>query len=147
MATGAGGPKFSGLSSLELVGRNWHAVTEGREDGQGPSPGDRMTVFGEVADSAGEKLGDFYASCFCLNAPFDESSRVAMNVEMHTIRLSDGTIHGMGTSAAGPDEEVEFAIVGGTGRFRGARGTYVAQQAPVEHGGDGSARFKLTFGT
>lgn len=60
----------------------------------------------------------------------------------HTFKLRDGTIVGTGT--AGRLEGV-FAILGGTGRYAGARGTYVARQRHHEFGGDGAAEFVLTF--
>ena len=63
-------------------------------------------------------------------------------VESHAFRLPDGTIHGMGT-ADGADSV--FAIVGGTGRYVGARGSYTARHMPIELGGDGSAAFTMTF--
>jgi hypothetical protein len=54
--------------------------------------------------------------------------------------LLDGTIIGSGT--AGQLEGV-FAILGGTGRYAGARGTYIARQHDQDFGGDGSAEFVL----
>jgi hypothetical protein len=47
--------------------------------------------------------------------------------------------------SVGRDGESVFAIVGGTGRYLGARGSYVARRLPVELGGDGSAAFTMTF--
>ena len=44
----------------------------------------------------------------------------------------------MGASQAG---EGTYAVIGGTGRFAGARGTYVARQGHREVGGDGEADF------
>jgi len=38
-----------------------------------------------------------------------------------------------------------FAIVGGTGRYAGARGSYVASQHLRELGGDGTAHFVLNL--
>ena len=47
--------------------------------------------------------------------------------------------------AVGPGgtDDATFTIVGGTGRYLGASGTYHAAQRPREHGGDGTAT--LTF--
>ena len=49
----------------------------------------------------------------------------------------------MGTAAPGAGGV--FTILGGSGRYLGATGSYVAEQNPVETGGDGSARFTLTL--
>jgi hypothetical protein len=59
-------------------------------------------------------------------------------LQLQTLDLLDGTIVGIG---AGGVHENPFAIVGGTGRYAGLRGTYVARQSPREHGGDGTAEF------
>jgi hypothetical protein len=128
--------------SLTLVGRNWHAVTEGRKAGHGPTRGDRSAIRGELMDSGGNRIGEFYGSSACVDSPSDAAWT---NVETHTFQLRDGTIHGMGTTTPGHDAEAVFAVVGGTGRYHGARGSYAARQSPVEHGGDGSAGFRVTF--
>jgi hypothetical protein len=46
----------------------------------------------------------------------------------------------MGSAAGGQDA---FAIVGGTGEFAGARGSYVARQSLRERGGDGTAEIHM----
>lgn len=46
------------------------------------------------------------------------------SMEQHTFKLEDGTIHGIGSTIAG---ESIFSIAGGTGRYAGSRGHYVAQ--------------------
>ena len=50
----------------------------------------------------------------------------------------------MGTrlSSASAAENV-YAVVGGTGRYAGARGSYTARQHPQELEGDGTAEFAL----
>ena len=63
-------------------------------------------------------------------------------LELHTFKLRDGTIVGSGTSGA---LDGEFAILGGTGRYAGARGTYLTRHNRREHGGDGTAEFHLTL--
>ena len=49
---------------------------------------------------------------------------------------------GSGTTLPGVADN-EFAIVGGTGRYAGARGTYLARRDPLEFGGDGTASFEI----
>ena len=43
------------------------------------------------------------------------------------------------------EKENVFAIVGGTGKYLGVTGSYVARQNPLETGGDGTAEFTLTL--
>jgi hypothetical protein len=130
-------------TTLTLYGRDWHMFAPDLRRGVVPEKGDRVATYGElVADQAGEKVGEFYASCVVVNSPFGIGPLAAASLEMHTFNLADGTISGMGTALAG---ESVFAIIGGTGRYLGARGSYVAHQQPVELGGDGTARFHLTL--
>jgi hypothetical protein len=100
-------------------------------------------MFGELLDAAGgSKVGEFYAACFCTGSPFGNSPVAAANVEMHTLNLLDGTIVAMGSASTG---ENVYAIVGGTGKYAGASGSYVARQRPIELGGDGTAEFVVTL--
>jgi hypothetical protein len=138
-ATADGG----GSTTLTLYGRQWQMYTPDRRAGVAPIQGDRVAMYGEFLDAVGgQKVGEFYANCFCVDAPFGASPFAATNVEMHTLNLEGGTIIGMGSASAG---ENEYAIVGGTGRFLGARGSYVARQRPWELGGDGTAEFVITL--
>jgi hypothetical protein len=124
---------------LSLSARHVHAVVEGRPLGQGARAGDRTVLSGELVDAEGTSLGRFLG----ISTAFDATSPGTSAVESHTFQLADGTLHGTGTAEAGG--ESVFAIVGGTGRYHGARGSYVARQMPVELGGDGSAAFTMTF--
>lgn len=53
-------------------------------------------------------------------------------MEWHTFHLDGGTIVGSGTAGT---EGGAFAVVGGTGRFANARGTY-ALRRPAEGGAE-----------
>jgi hypothetical protein len=105
-----------------------------------PAKGDRSTAYGELLDTPdGRAIGHFASTLFALDSPF----AAAGSLELQTLTLHDGTIHGLGsvpTGAAG-----HFAILGGTGRYAGARGTYVAHLRPTDLGGDGTAEFHLTL--
>ena len=70
--------------------------------------------------------------------PPPEVARADAGVEVHTFVFPKGTIVGMGTSVHG---EAAFAIVGGTGIYAGAQGSYVAKQRLREQGGNGTAEF------
>ena len=64
------------------------------------------------------------------------------SIELHTFTLTGGSLFGIGTAAG---DEGTFAIVGGTGRYAGLRGSYQAVQRPNGVGGDGSAEFTLNL--
>jgi hypothetical protein len=136
-------PKGEMPATLTLTGRNLHAVSNGRPVGHGPTAGERTALSGELVDLNGALRGDFFISSTAFGSPVDAGPGGVPTVESHTFRLPDGTIHGMGTAA--PDGDSVFAIVGGTGRYLGARGSYTARHMPVELGGDGSAAFAMTF--
>lgn len=138
-ATADGG----GSTTLTLYGRQWQMIAADRRPGTIPIQGDRVAMYGEFLDAeGGRKVGEFYATCFCVDAPFGLNPFAAANVEMHTLNLEGGTIVGMGSATAGDNE---YAIVGGTGRFLGARGSYIARQRPWQLGGDGTAEFTITL--
>jgi hypothetical protein len=132
----------AGSKTFTLYGRQWQMYAADKRPGQVPVKGDRMAMYGEFVDEQGAKVGEFYSSCFCVDSPFGDTPFAAANVEMHTLNLDGGTIVGMGTASAGDNV---YAIVGGTGRFTGARGSYVARQQPWQLGGDGTAEFTITL--
>jgi hypothetical protein len=127
---------------LRFVGQSWHSVAADRRPGELPQPGDRLAMYGELLGADGGKVGEFYSACFCVGAPFGPSPYAANNVELHTFNLAGGSITGMGTASAG---ENVYAVVGGTGQYAGAAGSYVARQRPFELGGDGTAEFVFTL--
>jgi len=132
-----------GTTVFTLYGRQWQLYAADRRTGSVPVKGDRVAMYGEFLDATGgRKVGEFYASCFCVDSPFGAGPFAATNVEMHTLNLEGGTLIGMGSASAG---ENQYAIVGGTGRFLGARGSYIARQRPWELGGDGTAEFVVTL--
>ena len=60
----------------------------------------------------------------------------------YTFKLADDAIFGMGSAS---DSGGVFTVVGGSGRFATARGSYTAEQSAYESGGDGTARFEFTL--
>lgn len=131
---------------LVLHGRQWHATSSELKPGQLPDRGHRLLARGElVAERGGEKVGEFYATSFGLEAANRAGPDGAATLELHTFNLADGSIIGTGTARAALDADDVFAIVGGTGRYLGARGSYVARQQFQELGGDGTAEFTITL--
>jgi hypothetical protein len=79
------------------------------------------------------------AAHLALDSPFAHAG----SLQIHTFHLDDGTIHCLGTAARGA--EGHFVVLGGTGRYAGVSGSYVAHLHPRELGGDGTAEFHLTL--
>lgn len=129
-------PTAPTVAALALSGRGWRMTGAGHRTGRLPGDGERGAVSGELTDPAtGVAVGTFRSACF-------HGGRDVADLELHTFDLGDGMLVGMGSSQAG---EGTFAIIGGTGRFAGARGAYVARQGHREVGGDGGAEFAFTI--
>jgi hypothetical protein len=146
-AVAAAAPDGPPTTELRLYGRGWQLQSDApRVAWARPTLGQRSLVYGELLDAppeaGGGKVGELYATCTCLNAPFGEGPTAATSLEQHTLNLLDGTLAGQGTSLG---DDGTFAIVGGTGRYAGARGSYVARQSPLGRGGDGTAELVVTL--
>ena len=134
----------AGAMAIRLHGANWQLTSPDRPRGVLPQAGQRSSAFGELYDDAGAtKLGEFYASSVQFGAPFGASALAAGAMEMHQFNLGDGTIIGVGTVGDLQGGASVHAIIGGTGRYEGAAGSYTARQRPVELRGDGTADFEL----
>jgi hypothetical protein len=130
--------------TLTFEGRGWHIYSRELAKGRLPAGGERMVAYGDLhATAADERAGGFFATYFSI--PEAGSGGRFASIEHHTFNLADGSIMGTGTTQPGLDSQDEFAIVGGTGRYAGARGTYTVRQSHQEFGGDGTAliTFKL----
>jgi hypothetical protein len=130
-------------NELRLYGRNWRLATPGRKAGVVPQAGDYGAVYGELLDGPnGKALGEFFGSRLAVQSAPGGFKRGDASVEVHTFVLQLGTIVGMGTAVLG---DAVFAIVGGTGKYAGVTGSYVAHQRLHEQGGNGTAEFILTL--
>jgi hypothetical protein len=149
LATGAFGVSVAGrvaaadaappATTLVLHGRRFHLSSPGHRPGEVPATGDRLTGHGELLDGPnGRTIGHFTSAFFAFDSPFAATG----SLELQTFQLEDGTIHGLGSVTG---TEGHFAILGGTGRYSGARGSYVGRQRLRELGGDGTADFHLTL--
>ena len=132
---------------LVLYGQAWRISSQDVPRGELPPAGVRMLVRGEIVDKPrrGRKLGDFFASYYRLNTPGKVAGHQPGSLELHTFVFPDGMIVGSGVASAAAESEGQFAIVGGTGRYHGARGSYMARQRHADLGGDGTALFTLTL--
>ena len=132
---------------LVLYGQRWRISSQDVRRGELPPAGVRMLARGDIMDkpSRGRKLGEFFATYYRLNPPGKVAGHEPGSLELHTFLFPDGTIVGSGVATAAAESEGQFAIIGGTGRYHGARGSYVARQSHADFGGDGTATFTLAL--
>ena len=124
-----------------LYGVDWHRDSASGNAGSPQIPGERATIYGTLlAEPGGAPVGEFQAASFFGDSPFSTSESTSL--EMHTFKLAGDTIFGVGSAS---DSGGVFAVIGGSGRFNGARGSYSAEQSAHETGGDGTARFEFTL--
>jgi hypothetical protein len=114
-----------------LYGREWRLTKPAAPTGKLPGIEERLIPMGLIDDAKGVHLGKFRATWM-----------PGGDMQLHTFDLLDGTLLAIGPAGM---HDTPFAIVGGTGRYAGATGTYVAKQSPRELGGDGTAEFTLTL--
>lgn len=116
--------------TLHLSGADLR-VSTGAGPGELPAGRAVPSTTGRLVGDDGSDQGVFRSSPLHLGAGA---------ATLHTFDLADGTILGMGS---GPLSEATFAIVGGTGRYAGATGAYVASLSPKGAGGDGTGEFTM----
>lgn len=115
---------FDGALRLHMNCRRQHE----QENGRGVC---RATLLDQPN---GQPVGEFHANSFrTVSALGAVNPFSASNIEMQTIRLNDGTLFGMGANEVRGEEQVH-AIIGGTGRFAGARGTYTIRETGAGKG-------------
>ena len=129
-------------SLLRLQGANWRLAVPDRKAGEAIQLGDHGAVYGDLLDSRKRLIGQFYGSRLAIQAAPGGHVHADASVEVHTFVLPTGTLIGMGTSVLG---KAVFAIVGGTGAYANAKGSYAATQRLRELGGNGTAEFDLTL--
>jgi len=121
--------------TLTLRSKQLMSKVPGRVPGELRPANQPASTHGEVVDDGGADVGTFSS------AAVPGSAGALM---LHTFDLAGGTILGMG---AGPLAGATYAVVGGTGRYQGVTGSYVARQHPRDLGGDGTAVFVLDLTT
>jgi hypothetical protein len=140
-------PESKRSAPLVLHGQRWRITSQDLRRGELPPAGVRMLARGEIMDKAshGRKIGDFFATYYRLNTPGKVAHHEPGTLELHTFVFPDGTIVGSGVATAATESEGQFAIIGGTGRYQGASGSYIARQSYSDFGGDGTATLTLSL--
>ena len=126
--TESGGSRASSADPLTVVLRlaQYHDVDVAP---RGDSVGD-VTAFSELILQDGRQVGIDGAICTTTNVAHDRSGSVLC---VANLRLPAGqiSIQGLMTfTATGPDKTAAFAITGGTGTYRNARGDAVLTNLP-----------------
>jgi len=132
-------------TTLTLEARHLRAVPVGGRPGMPLESGARLTLFADLVDATGAAVGRLTGVSHCTASQLSSDDSPVGAVEMHTLTLRDGTILAMGTAPAVAWGTGAFAVVGGTGRYAGATGSYVAEQQTDAAGGRGCARLTLTL--
>jgi hypothetical protein len=137
LAAGEGTPSPEAGRTLRLYGRGWAAATDGK--------GGRSLRRLELLDGPeGAPVGEFFASGFLLETAFGPQPAAASNFELHTFRLGEDTLFGIGAPAPRGRERAH-ALLGGTGRFAGTRGSYVEREVGGDAPGRGHVEFVVTL--
>ncbi|HKZ31495.1 MAG TPA: hypothetical protein VJ648_03965, partial [Vicinamibacteria bacterium] len=106
--------------ALRLRGRGSLATAPARTAGAA-----RVVRRLELLDALdGRVVGELVATALAAETAFPGSGSASSGLELQTLRIGDDTLFGMGACAARGGERA-YALVGGTGRFAGARGTCV----------------------
>ena len=150
LGVGAMGGEVHGRSAavssptFQLVGRRRPAARPAK---RGHSASHHVVLSGDLLDASGEKtIGSFHTNGFCLEAAFGPSLPAQSNIAFETFALAEGTLFGLGPGpSAGGDRTC--AVIGGTGRYAGAHGTYTERASSVPSARKGSVEFLFTLNT
>jgi hypothetical protein len=115
-----------------IHGADWRVVWPGVKPGTHPPVGSARLPHGRLVDEAGAAIGVFDASLM------PTSGRGA---HLHRLELADGTITAVGPATF---DDATYAVVGGTGRYAGASGSYHLVQRPAPSGGTATFTLDVT---
>ena len=135
-ATPRSTPAQPGRHTLTLTTDDLYTDADGH-----PQPGTTINAYATVHLPDGT-TGRLYATLTIIDHTDDHDT---LAHETHTFVLPDATIIGAGVSTIDDDQPDTYAIIGGTGRYLGARGQYTATQHHTDLGGDGTATYDMTI--
>ncbi len=133
-ASGAvlGAVPTTSASTMTLIVRDVRFRASGTTVGALHASREPASPHGTLVDATGQTVGSFSAGVLA-------GSGGGIAVQRFT--LADGTILGMGSGGL---QGAEYAIVGGTGRYAGATGSYTSQLTSGERGKDAAFEINLT---
>ncbi len=136
----ANGVTTAGAAAAATAGATGALKLGGSGFAFGEDDSGAFTTHGDLLGPTGASLGSFTAAPLG-GAGEDPDARA----QFQTFNLNEGSIFGIGAASPGGEFPATFAIIGGTGEYSGAAGSYLADLRPVDAGGDGSAQFDFTF--
>jgi len=99
---------------------------------------------GDLLDATGnEAIGSFHTNGFCQEIRLGSPMPSASNIAFQTFVLAEGSLFGLGGGPS-PDGDRTCAVLGGTGRYAGAQGTYV-ERVPLQPAGRDAVEFVFTL--
>ena len=122
----------AGPLTLSMFVRDVRFTTPGLKPGKLPDFGSAMSPKGRLEGPIGDHLGRFSSGIL----PGSDG-----HVAVQRFTFSDGSLIGMGS---GHLDGEEYAVVGGTGRFAGAIGSYKVTLQPGSSGRDAEFAISLT---
>jgi hypothetical protein len=99
-----------------------------------PEPGVLYSPHGEIEDEVGELVGTLSGGMLPGSAG---------RIGIQQLTFTDGTLIGMGSGSL---DNAEYAVVGGTGRFAGASGSYSTKLQPGTRGRDAEFVINVSVG-
>ncbi len=131
-------------TTLKFYARRLLVHCPSQKPGEIPAWSGRLHSQGDLLDRPdGAKVGAFSATCFGPASPFGGAG-TDHTTEFQTLKVTDGTLFGIGCAGPAAGGERAHAILGGTGRFAGAKGSYVIRQTAAGRGEDG-VEFLITL--
>jgi len=126
-------PAPAGSTTLTYYSKGLRAHKPGQRPGKIPTPSGRLHRQGELLDAPdGKRVGDFAAACFGSDNSWAADAPASSKLEIQMLQFAEGWLFGMGSSSEG---QSVHAIVGGTGRFAGAKGSYTIRRQTLEPAG------------
>ena len=124
---------------LRLYGRGPAAVARGK------AAGARVVRRFDLYDAPeGSSVGEFVATALGAEASFGAQGACVSGLEMQSFRVGDDTLFGIGAGGARGAERA-YAVLGGTGRFAGARGSCLEREMGGGAPGRGRVEFVVTL--
>lgn len=130
--SGAAAASAAGPLTMSMYVRDVRFTNPGLKPGKLPDFGSTMSPKGRLESPAGDHLGRFSSGIL----PGSDGQ-----VAVQRFTFSDGSLIGMGSGDLNGEE---YAVVGGTGRFAGAIGSYVVTLHAGRSGRDAAFAISLT---
>lgn len=109
--------------------------------------GDQTVMRGTLTTEAGDRVGEIFTSAMTMPGPVEPDTPDTPRMEIQNLQLNDGAIMGMGTVFAQSDIPNTYTVVGGSGRYAGARGGYTFDDNPSVASPQGRATITFSLVT